>query len=119
MDAHITVLNGNEAAEASELFHWLKNDRGVRNPVSRTAGQAGPSGQAELSAVVEIIVAGIGAIGAGGTAQLVSSLQSWRHTRSPELIIEVKTEKGRKKITGRNLSSDDIVELTRILDDGA
>lgn len=116
MDAHITVLNGNEAAEASELFHWLKNDRGVRNPVSRTAGQAG---QAELSAVVEIIVAGIGAIGAGGTAQLVSSLQSWRHTRSPELIIEVKTEKGRKKITGRNLSRDDITELTRILNDGA
>jgi len=116
VDAHITVLNGNEAAEASELFHWLKNDRGVRNPVSRTAGQAG---QAELSAVVEIIVAGIGAIGAGGTAQLVSSLQSWRHTRSPELIIEVKTEKGRKKITGRNLSRDDITELTRILNDGA
>ena len=116
MDAHITVLNGNEAAEASEPFHWLKNDRGVRNPVSRTAGQAG---QAELSAVVEIIVAGIGAIGAGGTAQLVSSLQSWRHTRSPELIIEVKTEKGRKKITGRNLSRDDITELTRILNDGA
>lgn len=116
MDAHITVLNGNEAAEASELFHWLKNDRGVRNPVSRTAGEAG---QAELSAVVEIIVAGIGAIGAGGTAQLISSLQSWRHTRSPELIIEVETKKGRKKITGRNLSSDDIAELTRILNDGA
>jgi Effector Associated Constant Component 1 len=116
VDAHITVLNGNEAAEVSELFHWLKNDRGVRQPVSRTAGQAGP---AELSAAVEIIVAGIGAIGAGGTAQLVSSLQSWRRTRSPELIIEVKTEKGRKKITGRNLSSDDIAELTRILDDGA
>jgi hypothetical protein len=116
MDAHITVLSGNEAVEASELFHWLKDDRDVRNPVSRTIGEAG---QAELSATVEIIVAGIGAIGAGGIAQLVSSLQSWRRTRPPELIIEVKTEKGRKKLTARNFSSDDIAELTRILDDNA
>jgi Effector Associated Constant Component 1 len=116
VDAHITVFNGSETAEASELFHWLKNDRGVDNPVSRTVGEAG---QAELSAAVEIIVAGIGAIGAGGIAQLVSSLQSWRRTRPPELIIEVKTKKGWKKLTARNFSSDDIAELTRILDDDA
>ncbi len=113
VDAYISVLNGNEAAE---LFHWLKNDRGVRNPVSRTVGEAGPT---ELSAAVEIIVAAIGAVGAGGIAQLIGSLQSWRRTRPPELIIEVKTEKGRKKLTARNFSSDDIAELTRILDDDA
>ena len=47
MDAHITVLSGNEAVE---LFHWLKDDRDVRNPVSRTIGEVG---QAELSATVE------------------------------------------------------------------
>lgn len=116
MDAHITVLNGNETAEANELFRWLKNDRGVPNRVSRTAGEAG---QKELSATVEIIVAAIGAVGAGGIAQLIGSLQSWRRTRSPELIIEVKTKKGQRKLIFRNFSSDDIAELTRILDDNA
>ena len=116
MDAHITVLNGNEAAEVSELFHWLKNDRDVPNRVRRTVGEAGPK---ELSATVEIIVAAIGAVGAGGIAQLIGSLQSWRRTRPPELIIEVTTKKGRKKLTARNFSSDDIAELTRILDDNA
>ena len=116
MDAYITVRNGDEAAEASELLHWLKDDRDVENRVSTTAGKAEPT---ELSATVEIVVAAIGAVGGGGVAQLVSSLKSWRRTRPAELTIEVRTRKGRYKVTGRYLSSEDIAELTRILDDDA
>jgi hypothetical protein len=114
MDAHISVLNGNEAAEASELFHWLKDDRGLRNPVAMTTGE---TRSGELSATVEVIVAAIGAIGAGGIAQFIDSLRSWRRTRPQELTIEVKTKKGSRKLKGRNLSSEDIAELIRILDD--
>ena len=111
MDAHIAILSGNEASEANELFHWLKKDRDVRNPVRVAAGDAEP---AELSAAVEIIVA---AIGSGGIAGFIHSLRSFLLTRTPELTIEVKTEKGRKKLTARNFSSDEIAELTRILCD--
>jgi hypothetical protein len=112
VDAHITVLKGKgEASETNELFHWLKNDRELRNPVNIAALDAEPT---ELSAAVEIVVA---AIGSGGIAQLINSLRSWLPTRTRELTIEVKTKKGEKKITWRNLSSAEIEELTRILRD--
>jgi hypothetical protein len=112
VDARIAVHKcNNESSEINELFHWLKNDRELRNPVSTTAVDAEPTG---LSPAVEIIVA---AIGSGGITQFINSLQSWRRTRAPELTIEVKTEKGRKKLIARNFGSDDIGELMRILRD--
>jgi len=111
VDARIAVLSGNEATEANELLHWLKDDRKLRNTVKFAAGDAELE---ELSAAVEIIVA---AIGTGGIAQFISSLQSWLSTRTPELTIEVRTKKGRRKLTARNFGSDEIAELTRILRD--
>jgi Effector Associated Constant Component 1 len=111
VDARIAVLSGNEATEANELLHWLKNDRKLRNPVKFATGDAEPK---ELSAAVEIIVA---AIGTGGIAQFISSLRSWLSTRTPELTIEVRTKKGRRKLTARNFGSGEIAELTQILRD--
>jgi hypothetical protein len=109
VDAHITILNGDESTEVNELFHWLGNYRDVRNTVTTAIGGDGAT---DLSATVEIIVA---AIGSGGISQLISSLRSWLRTRTPELIIEVTTEKGRVKLTARDFDDDQVAELMRIL----
>jgi len=109
MDANISVLNDNKASEANELFQWLRGDRGLRNPVSLTARDVEPG---KLSPVVEIIVA---AIGSGGIAQLIGSLRGWLLTRSAELTIEVRTEKGRVQIIARKVGRAEIEALMRIL----
>jgi Effector Associated Constant Component 1 len=102
VDACITVLSGDVARESSELAEWLRRDRGLLSPVAPVPRRAGPT---HLGGVVEVEVAAVGS--GGAAAALVRTLGAWLGTRTRQVSVEVRTDKGRIKLDVRNLDAEE------------
>jgi hypothetical protein len=106
VDAQIRVSGGDEVEEITDLWEWLRGERGLAGAVRAIPR---PPGESELGGVFDMLAVVLGTGGAG--AVLARSLMAWLQTRRPSVTVSVTTESGTVKVDARNLDPDDVLPL--------
>jgi hypothetical protein len=106
MEAEIRVSGGDDVAEITELFQWLRGERALAGTVRSV--QRAP-GEAELGGAFDMLAV---ALGSGGTgAALARSLTAWLRTRRPDVVITVTSPSGSVKLDAHRVKDGSIQPL--------
>jgi hypothetical protein len=106
VEAQIRISGGDEVEEITDLWDWLRSERGLAGAVR---GIRRPPGEAELGGVFDMLAVALGTGGAG--AVLARSLMAWLQTRRPSVAVSVTTEAGTVKVDARNLDPGDVLPV--------
>jgi len=106
MEAEIRVSGGDDVAEITGLFQWLRGERALAGTVRSV--QRAP-GEGELGGAFDMLAV---ALGSGGTgAALARSLTVWLRTRRPDVVITVTSPSGKVKLDAHRVKDDSIQPL--------
>jgi len=108
LEAEIRVSGGDDVAEITALFDWLRHERALAGTIRAVRRQPG---ETELGGVYDLLAV---ALGSGGTvAVLARSLATWLRTRRPDITVTVTSPSGTVTIDAHRVKDDDVIPLLR------
>jgi hypothetical protein len=106
MDVEIQVVGGDEIAEITDLWAWLRNERNLVGKV-QAAGRA--PRDTELGGATDVLII---ALGSGGTgAVLAQSLTTWLRTRRSNVEVSVTAGDTTVTVNAENIGRDDVLPI--------
>jgi Effector Associated Constant Component 1 len=106
MKAEIQVSRGDDVSELSNLYGWLRAERGLTGAVGATPR---PPGETELGGAYGVLAVALGSGGAGVT--LAKSLTTWLQARHSNVAITVSSPSGSITLEARQVRERDVLPL--------
>lgn len=114
MEVWIRVSGGDEIDEITDLWDWLRGERGLAGPVRAVRSSPGTG---ELGGALDLLAVAVGSGGAGTV--LAQSLIAWLRTRRASVVVTVATKERTVTVKASDLDADAVAPLLRqVLGDG-